>query len=270
MKKIENIKGFTLVELLIAAGISVIIVGSVLSLYLTQHKHLIVQDQISDMQQSVRAGMEELATKIRMAGYNVPTSLSAVDAFNSNPDSIRIIYDSGLISDVETNQAMLQTTADIRCDGDISMLNIDDWLYIYDPSAKEGEFFQASLIQSGAGVIQHSAMPLSRCYQVGSTISKMNSLKYFIDSTTDPIHPCLMIQNFNDAPQIYADNVTDLQFQYVLSSGAIVDVPPTSIMIREVVINMASRTERADETFEGGYRSRNLQTKVKVRNLGIN
>jgi len=270
MKKSNNKKGFTLVELLIAAGISVIIVGSVLSLYLTQHKHLIVQDQISEMQQNIRAGMEELATKIRMAGYNVPTSLPAVSAYDTNPDSIRVIYDSDLLSDVETNQAMPQTTAEIRCDGDISMLNINDWLYIYDRSAKVGEFFQASLIQAGTGVIQHSGMALGRCYPIGSRVSKMNSVKFYIDGTTDPAHPSLMIQSFNDQPQIYANNITDLQFQYVLSYGATVDVPPYANLVREVIIRMTSQTDRVDESVEDGYRTRDLQTKVKVRNLGIN
>jgi Tfp pilus assembly protein PilW len=270
MKRLKSIKGFTLLELLIAAGISVIVVGSVLSLYITQHKHLIVQDQISDMQQSVRAGMEELATKIRMAGYNVPTGLSAVSAYNSNPDSIRVIYDTNLLDDVVTNLTMPQTTAEIRCNGDISSLNIGDRLYIYDPSAQIGEFFQASLIQAGAGVIQHSAMALDRCYPAGSTISKMNSIRYYVDNVTDPFHPALMTQNYNDQPQVYSDNITDLQLQYVLSSGATVDVPPASNMIREVIINMTSRSDRADEDFAGGYRTRNLQTKVKVRNLGIN
>jgi len=120
MNIIKNNKGFTLLELLISASISVIIVGSALSVYLAQHKHLVIQDQISDMQQSVRAGMEELATKVRMAGYNVPSGMNSVTAYNTNPDSILIFYDSGSLEDVTIDHGMPQPSAELRCDGDIS------------------------------------------------------------------------------------------------------------------------------------------------------
>jgi prepilin-type N-terminal cleavage/methylation domain-containing protein len=271
MKIIRNKRGFTLLELLISAAISVIIVGSALSVYLAQHKHLVIQDQISDMQQSVRAGMEELATKIRMAGYNVPPGISSVTAYNTNPDTIVVLYNTDALDNVNIDWPMPQPSAELRCDDDdLTPLHDGDWVFIYDPILRRGEFFLITNVQYGSGHIQHNTMPLDHCYPLGSTLTRIDRVKYFVDKTTDPNHPRLMVQYFSNPPQIYADNITDLQFQYVLSSGAIVNVPPVSNMIREVVINMTSRTERSDETFEGGYRTRNLQTKVKVRNLGIN
>jgi len=271
MNTIKNIRGFTLLELLISAAISVIIVGSALSVYLAQHKHLIIQDQISDMQQSVRAGMEELATKIRMAGYNVPSGINAIQAYNTNPDTIMVLYDTDVLEGVDIDHAMPMPSAELRCDDDdLTPLQDGDWVFIYDPSAQVGEFFLISHVQYGSGHIQHNTMPLSRIYPTGSTLTRIDRVKYFIDNTTDANHPRLMVQYFSNTPQIYADNITDLQFRYILSSGATVDVPPTSDMIREVLINMVSRTERADETFQDSYRTRSLETKVKVRNLGIN
>jgi len=271
MKITNNNRGFTLLELLISAAISVIIVGSALSVYLAQHKHLVIQDQISDMQQNVRAGMEELGTKIRMAGYQVPPCMKPIEAYNTNPDTIIVLFDTDALQGVDIDHPMPLPSAELRCDDDdLTPLQDGDWVFIYDPVARIGEFFLISHVQIGSGHIQHNTMPLSRCYPLGSTITRIDRVKYFIDNTTDPNHPRMMVQYFSRTPQIYSDNITDLQFQYVLSSGATVDVPPISTMIREVVINMASRTERADETFEGGYRTRNLQTKVKVRNLGIN
>ncbi|MCP4582781.1 MAG: hypothetical protein GY839_14320 [candidate division Zixibacteria bacterium] len=271
MRNIKNSKGFTLLELLISAAISIVVVGAALSVYLAQHKHMIVQDQISDMQLNVRAGMQELSTKIRMAGYNVPTGLDAIQAYNTNPDSIVVMYDTELLEGVTINHAMPQPSAELRCDGDISPLQDDQWAYIYNPTTQSGEFFLITHVQVAAGHIQHNTMPLSTTYPVGSIIMAMEASKYFVDATTDPDHPRLMVQNFSDTPQIYSDNITDLQFQYVLSSGATVDVPPMSSMIREVVINMDARTERTDEVLDGdGYRTRTLQTKVMVRNLGIN
>jgi hypothetical protein len=114
-------------------------------------------------------------------------------------------------------------------------------------------------------------MPLSRIYPAGSRIILMARAKFYVDNTTDSNHPRLMIQYFGNPPQIYSDNIIDLQFQYVQSSGTTVDVPISSSMIREVIVNMSARTESTDEVLEGdGYRTRDLQTKIMVRNLANN
>jgi prepilin-type N-terminal cleavage/methylation domain-containing protein len=270
MIKMLNIKGFTLVEMIIAAGISVIVIGSALSVYIIQHKHLLVQDQISDMQQNIRASMQELATKIRMAGYNVPWRINTLNAFNTNPDTIEIIYDSSLLDGVQIEYPMSEQSSELRCDGhDLSSLYDGDWAFIYDPNTQKGEYFEISLVQYDVSHIHHNTMPLSKAYPAGSKVIKMNKIKYYIDNTTDPNHPRLMMQHIGRLPLIYADNISDLQFQYLLSSGVVVDVPPLARMVREVIINISAKTDRPDDEFVTPYRSRNLQTTVKVRNLGI-
>jgi Tfp pilus assembly protein PilW len=268
MVKMNN-RGLTLLELLISAAISVIIVGSALSVYLAQHKHMIIQDQISDMQQNVRAGMQELATKIRMAGYNVPDGVQAIRASNTNPDSIEITFDTEVIDGVELNQAMASPSAELICDGDLTPLQVGDWLFIYDATLQTGEFFTVSGLDIGSGRISHSSMPFVRSYPLGSPVKKLVREKYYIDRA-DTLHPRLMISSMGQTPQIYSDNITNLQFRYVLSSGAVVDVPPLATMIREVIIDLTARADRADNDSFNRYRTRDLQTRVKVRNLGIN
>lgn len=270
MKKVINIKGITVVELLISSLISLIVFGAAMGVFLAQNKHLVVQDQISDMQHNLRAGLAELSSKIRMAGYNVPSGLNSLTARNSNPDSIEITYDTDVLENVTLSQDMPQPSSELRCNGDLSGLHDGDWAYIYDPGIATGEFLLVTSVQTGTGIIQHSGMPLLRPYPVGSQVFRMNKIKYYIDNTTDPNHPALMVQNQGQAAQIYADNITDLQLEYILSSGAIVTSPPTPGMVREVKINMTARTERSDDVGTYGYRTRNLETTVKVRNLGIN
>jgi hypothetical protein len=97
----------------------------------------------------------------------------------------------------------------------------------------------------------------------------MNRYKYYI-SRSDASHPNLMVEVPGQAGQIYAENITDLQFRYVLSSGAIVDVPAISGMVREVLISIDARNNRLDPDAHGQYRTRELTTRVKVRNLGVN
>jgi hypothetical protein len=271
MSKRRNTKGSTLVEMIIAAGVSMIIIGSALSAYLIQHKQLIVQDQISDMQQNIRASMHELSTKVRMAGYNVPWRVSALNAFDTNPDTIEIIYNTDLLDGIQIEYAMPEPSVELRCDGhDLSALHDGDWIFVYDPNTQTGEFFEVTSVQYDAGHIQHNTMSLSKPYPAGSKIIKMDKIKYYVDNTTDQQHPRLMVQYVGQSPQIYADNITDLQFRYLMSSGVIMDVPLLATMVREVIIDITARVEEPDEEFVNQYRIRGLQTSVKVRNLGIN
>jgi type IV pilus assembly protein PilW len=61
--------GFTLVEMLVAVAVSMIIMASVYSVFLSQQKSTVVQTNVSDIQQNLRAAMDFLARDIRMAGY---------------------------------------------------------------------------------------------------------------------------------------------------------------------------------------------------------
>jgi hypothetical protein len=70
-------------------------------------------------------------------------------------------------------------------------------------------------------------------------------------------------------PQVFAENIEDLQFVYGLADGAYTDSPPIGRVIREVNIALTARTEKEDLQFKGQYRTRNYVTNVKVRNLGL-
>lgn len=263
-------KGFTIVELLVALLLAAIVTSAAMALYITQHKQLLVQDQVSDMQSSVRAATAELATKVRMAGYKVPDGMPSIVAQNSNPDTILISFDAGETGDIQIEHEMPRPSAELRCDGhDLHGLNDNDWIYIYDPFARVGEFFLATNVQYASSHIQHNTMPLSRIYPRGSKILKINRFKYYVDSS-NPNHPNLMVQVGSDAAQIYAENITGLNFSYVLSSGAIVDNPPICDMVREVIITVNARNDKVDNEFQSQYRYRTLTTRVKVRNLGVN
>jgi type IV pilus assembly protein PilW len=66
--KREN--GFTLVELLVAMAITIVVIVSIYSLYTTQQKSYMAQEQIVAMQQNLRAGMTLLAMDLMTAGYD--------------------------------------------------------------------------------------------------------------------------------------------------------------------------------------------------------
>lgn len=95
MNIILNKKGFTLVELLIALAISGIVLASIYTAFQSQQNSYIAQDQVSEMQQSVRAGLDMMLREIRLVGYD-PDDLGGVGivAANSTFFSFSLVADN--------------------------------------------------------------------------------------------------------------------------------------------------------------------------------
>lgn len=66
----KNASGFTLVELLIAILVTGLLMGAVFNVYLAQTRTEVVQNQLVDMQQNLRVGLEVMAKEIRPAGFD--------------------------------------------------------------------------------------------------------------------------------------------------------------------------------------------------------
>ena len=68
--KMSKSNGFTLIELLVAMAITGIVAGAIFTAFQSQQKSYLIQDQITEMQQNLRAGMDLMVREIRMAGYD--------------------------------------------------------------------------------------------------------------------------------------------------------------------------------------------------------
>ena len=66
----SDMHGFTLVELMVALVISSIIVTGIYSAYTSQQRINQAQDQIVEIQQTLRAGLDMIARELRMAGFD--------------------------------------------------------------------------------------------------------------------------------------------------------------------------------------------------------
>lgn len=71
--------GFTLVEMLIALVVTMIIMGGAYSVFMSQQKNTVVQTDVSDIQQTLRAAMDFMVRDIRMAGYSGPDRRSVAN-----------------------------------------------------------------------------------------------------------------------------------------------------------------------------------------------
>ncbi len=66
----NNNKGFTLVELLVAMAITVIVAATAISSFTGQQEDQLSQQQIVEMQQNIRGGLYMMTLEILMAGYD--------------------------------------------------------------------------------------------------------------------------------------------------------------------------------------------------------
>ncbi|MFH1490185.1 MAG: prepilin-type N-terminal cleavage/methylation domain-containing protein [Pseudomonadota bacterium] len=106
-------QGFTLTELLVAMVIGLIVMAAVYSTYMSQLKSNEITQEVSAVQQNLRAAMYYLEREIRMAGYNPtgatgankPTFTDISDANDPTDPAITFTKDLDANGTIETNTA---------------------------------------------------------------------------------------------------------------------------------------------------------------------
>lgn len=194
--------GFTLVEVLIAMLLSGIVTASIYSAFQSQHDSYLAQEQVSEMQQNVRIGLDMLSKDIRLAGYNPADSAGTgfVDGVNFNATT------------VNTNATQIAFTADLDEDGaiDIAAQDVD-----------------------GNGSIDMADMEQIAYRLQGTNLQRYSSVTGII------------------IWQTVAENVENIEFQYVLDDGSQTTTPTAAQLanIRGVRVSILVITENSDAHF---------------------
>lgn len=121
----NNNNGFTLIELLVTLAVSGILMAGVYTTFQSQQNSYLAQDQVSEMQQNIRAGLHFLISDLRMSGFdggfdithsscNVPAAISPVAP--------------GLLA---TTAAQLDFSKDLNFDGDCADAGENLSYYVY-------------------------------------------------------------------------------------------------------------------------------------------
>ena len=155
LKKLKDERGVSFLEVMIALLITGILTASMLKLYITQHQNYMIQDDVTEIQQSVRASIDELSRQIRMAGYDLPLGLEGIEAYNTNPDTLVIVY-QGTDCDTYLSAKMPNPSAELKCGSDLSCFYDGMWVFIYDCDSAKGEWMEISHVQEDAFHLQHN------------------------------------------------------------------------------------------------------------------
>ena len=96
-----NFRGFTLVEILVAMVVSGIVLSGIYSTYQSQQRSYILQEEIAQVQQNLRAAMYLMSRELRMAGFNPSGSAgTGIVALEWTNTSLRFTKDDNGDGDV--------------------------------------------------------------------------------------------------------------------------------------------------------------------------
>lgn len=259
----------SIIELLIATLLSAIVAGAALDFYVTQHENLITQENVSEMQQSLRVCADEISTRLRNAGACLPAGLAGLRGRNTNPDTIMIRYNSTPLSLTVGDHTQKHQANPIHVlrFSDLTGFNVGDRVYIYRPPNGPGEWFTITNIQDNPGAgwkeVAHGGQDLINDPMAGDIILKLSEVRYWIDNSTDSLHTRMM-REVNGVAQIYADEVYDLQASYQKIDGTFVTQPALGDTIVAVDYTMAARTVKRTLKIAGAAGSLTRQTSSHI------
>lgn len=271
----KNLKGFTLIELMIALVILSIVIAGIYSIFNTQHKSYIVQEQVVDSQQNVRIAMNMISRDIRNAGAGIALLCGATateglgsviqpnDGGADGPDSITVT--TFFLSPVKTI-----TTAAVNQAATFPIEDITGWAagqsgIIADCSVNPAIFTIFNITAVAGGLVHNSNSDANSTngrnhdYPAGSPVAMLDgnrrsgSYIYAIDSATEPLHPQLTLdENKGGGAQPLAINIEDMQIRYILRDGTTSNAPAATSDIRSVEISILARTDRTDSKWTVG------------------
>ncbi|MFQ5559568.1 MAG: PilW family protein, partial [Nitrospinota bacterium] len=102
MRSVKNMRGFSLLELLISVAIGSIILLSVVALFQEQGKTYKAQDALTVAGQRTRLAMDNIARELGLAGYGLPAITASLTAARSPGNTTIYVPNTGGFTNGDT------------------------------------------------------------------------------------------------------------------------------------------------------------------------
>jgi prepilin-type N-terminal cleavage/methylation domain-containing protein len=226
-------RGFTLIELLVAMALGLLVLGAVISVFVSQNRTNAAQQEVAYAQQNVRAAMDLMARDIRGAGYN-PTNAGSFD---------------GVLA---AGATYIRIQSDFNRDADTN-----------DPEAGDPDYASAPVAPDETDPNEDVTYALDNLTLLrGQRIANPAAF-----STTSPgqwtAQQVTMVQDVANLQFGYV-----LVDGTVLDPPGAALTAAQRADVRTVIIRLGVRTENPDRD-TGQFRVRNLVSRVRIRNMGF-
>jgi len=249
----RSMAGFTIIELLVAMALGMVILAGLFRTFKVQHDSYVIQDQVSAMQQNLRAAMHLITRDLQMAGYytnfdrnnrqldwndldgdsnpsnNTETGRPLIFAVNNasggdikGGTDVIVIVKAGSEGHTLTSGegasggVIALSSRDLDGDGTADLNNTSKTFgLLVKEDLSFADFFQ---VDSASGSINPPG-GLVENYTSGDTVFRTDIIIYRVRA--DATHPCLERKNLgNDSGyQVIAENIDYLKFRYQLNDG---------------------------------------------------
>ena len=287
--KLSNKHGFTIIELLIALAISGIVSAALITTFLSQQKSYVVQENVAEMQQNLRGGMEMMTREIRLAGYD-RQNVGGMGILDISPRDINNNIDVTM-----NGNGAIQVAADFNNNGVSDASDIISFSIADSPiGTPDGNLDLTRDAGAGRQLLAENieAMGVAFAYDEDGDgnldVSAGGNVIWAVDSDGD--NDLDLNLDTNDDGDIDPADGPGVNGNGLITGSAI--VPNINIdAIRAVRIWLLARTDREDRDYvnrntyvvghkvispstdananNDSYRMRLLTTTVKCRNLGL-
>ena len=267
MKKILRKKnGITLIELLVALVIATALIAATYRTFICQQKTYVVQEQVVDMQQSLRIAINRMMAEIRMAGFGnlsmvLPVTIggrtfnNVVNLNTPAAGALTIVSATGGTATLTTlatagqNQVVVSTLTDTQGN---SLFDTGNRRYICIGGL---ESHTITSIDGPTRTITLNGTLLFG-HLVGAPVFTIKALSYQV-AVVDGTSTLLRDENLGNGPQPQAEHIENLQFTTFDGNGNPTVNPPA---IRVIRASLRARTAVQDPELKGtdGYRRREI------------
>jgi Tfp pilus assembly protein PilW len=263
--RLRDEAGMTIMELLVGAGISLYVIGSVFAAVRVQGRSAAYQTGMADAQITSRGAGELILQDLRMAGFGM-LGVSPTDAATYPPiavdtsGGVTTVTLRGAFANVSTTLAGSasagQTTLSVNppLSGSFSTGNL-----VLVDSGLSSEVFTITSVGSNAGLVQIGLSgQLKNAYPLGPFVTQLEVVNYTYGAEGGK-------KVLRRNGQVVADNAPVFQLQYVADDGTVSSTPGDTV--RSVTISFQAAEPSALP--DNPTAKSNVTTEANMRNLAF-
>lgn len=241
-------RGFTVIELLVAMGLLVTVLGLVYAGLRPQVHNAGAITRAARMQSETRSTFDLMARDIRMAGYGIDLTMPGVPAPAIHGDETTFWGNFSNVRTVGSGAGSMVTVANATGFAPGNFLVISSPLF-------GGEARPIAGVAGDTTVVL--AQPLSRAYAANSPVHQLERVRYRHQNE-------LLTRN----DQAALTGLASSSIQYFLDDETQVSQPPTELgRMRTALVTL--KAIPSDRPTGKAYSDLNISAEVRIRNLGL-